>query len=137
MLLEEGVCYDQCALSGQNPVSLCPLFCTPRTILPVTPSISYLPIFGFQSIMMKRISFFGVSSRRYCRSSNSASLALLVGAYTWITMVLNGLPSKPQDLSVIFEITGKFCILDSFVDHHGYSKSSKGFLPAVVDIMVI
>ena len=29
------------------------------------------------------------------------------------------------------------CISDSFVDHDGYSISSKGFLPAVVDIMVI
>ena len=28
-------------------------------------------------------------------------------------------------------------ILDSFVDHEGYSTSSKGFLPTVVDIMVI
>ena len=26
---------------------------------------------------------------------------------------------------------------DSFVDHDGYSISSEGFLPAVVDIMVI
>ena len=26
---------------------------------------------------------------------------------------------------------------DSFVDHDGYSISSKGFLPTVVDIMVI
>ena len=30
-----------------------------------------------------------------------------------------------------------YCISDSFVDHDGYSISSKGFLPAVVDIMVI
>ena len=29
------------------------------------------------------------------------------------------------------------CILDSFVDYDGYSISSKGFLPSVVDIMVI
>ena len=29
------------------------------------------------------------------------------------------------------------CISDSFVDHDGYSISSKGFLPTVVDIMVI
>ena len=29
------------------------------------------------------------------------------------------------------------CISDSFVDHDGYSISSKGFLPAVVHIMVI
>ena len=39
--------------------------------------------------------------------------------------------------SVIFEIASKHCISDSFVDHDGYSISSKGFLPAAVDIMVI
>ena len=39
--------------------------------------------------------------------------------------------------SVIFEITPKYCILDSFVDYDGYSISSKGFLPTVVYIMII
>ena len=39
--------------------------------------------------------------------------------------------------SVIFEIASKYCISDSFVDYDGYSISSKGFLPTVVDIMVI
>ena len=42
-----------------------------------------------------------------------------------------------KDHSVIFEIASKYCISDSFVDHDGYSISSKGFLPTVVDIMVI
>ena len=42
-----------------------------------------------------------------------------------------------RDYSVIFEIASKYCTSDSFVDHDGYSISSKGFLPAVVDIMVI
>ena len=42
-----------------------------------------------------------------------------------------------KDLSVIFEIALKYCISDSFVDYEGYSMSSKGFLPTVVDIMVI
>ena len=42
-----------------------------------------------------------------------------------------------RDHSVVFEIASKFCILDSFVDHDGYSISSKGFLPTAVDIMVI
>ena len=42
-----------------------------------------------------------------------------------------------RDQSVIFEIASKYCISDSFVDHDGYSISSKGSLPAVVDIMVI
>ena len=42
-----------------------------------------------------------------------------------------------RDHSVIFEIASRYCILDSFVDHDGYSISSKGFLPTVVDIMAI
>ena len=53
-------------------------------------------------------------------------------------MILNGLPWKPREIIlVVFEIASKFCILDSFVDYDGYSISSKGFLPTVVDIMVI
>ena len=35
--------------------------------------------------------------------------------------------------SVIFEIASKYCISDSFVDYDGYSISSKGFLPTVVE----
>ena len=42
-----------------------------------------------------------------------------------------------RDHSVVFEIASKYCISDSFVDHDGYSISSEGFLPTVVDIMVI
>ena len=42
-----------------------------------------------------------------------------------------------EDHSVIFEIVSKYCISDSFVDYGGYSISLKGFLPTVVDIMVI
>ena len=41
------------------------------------------------------------------------------------------------DHSVISEIASKYCISDPFVDYDGYSISSKGFLPTVVDIMVI
>ena len=36
---------------------------------------------------------------------------------------------------VVFEIASKYCISDSFVHYDGYSISSKGFLPRVVDIM--
>ena len=38
---------------------------------------------------------------------------------------------------VVFEIASKYCVSDSFVDYDGYSISSKGFLPTVVDKMVI
>ena len=42
-----------------------------------------------------------------------------------------------RDHSVVFEIASKYCISDSLVDHDSYSISSEGFLPTVVDIMVI
>ena len=49
----------------------------------------------------------------------------------WFALEMN------RDHSVIFEISSKYCISDSFVDYDGYSISSKGFLPTVADIMVI
>ena len=49
----------------------------------------------------------------------------------WFTLETN------RDHCVIFEIASKYCISDSFVDHDGYSSSSKRFLPTVVDITVI
>ena len=49
----------------------------------------------------------------------------------WFALEMN------RDHSVIFETASKYCILDSFVDYDGYSISSQGFLPTVVDIMVI
>ena len=49
----------------------------------------------------------------------------------WFALEMN------RDHSVIFEIASKYCILDSFVDYDGYSISSKGFLPKVLDFMVI
>ena len=42
-----------------------------------------------------------------------------------------------QDHSVVFEIAPKYSILDSLVGYEGNSITSKGFLPTVVDIMVI
>jgi len=45
------------AFSWQNSISLCPAsFCTRRPHLPVTPGISSLPTFAFQSPRMKRTS---------------------------------------------------------------------------------
>ena len=58
------------AFSWQNSVSLCPAsFCTPRPNLPVTPGISSIHTFAFQLPKMKRMSFFGVSSRKSYSSS--------------------------------------------------------------------
>ena len=62
-------------LSAHHPflgktVSLYPTsFWTPRPNLAVTPTISWLPTFAFQSPIMKSTSFLSVSSRKSCRSS--------------------------------------------------------------------
>ena len=42
-----------------------------------------------------------------------------------------------RDHSVVFEIVTMNSISDSFVDYDGYSISSKGFLPTVVDTIII
>ena len=53
-------------------------------------------------------------------------------------MILNCLSWKGNlNNSAIFEVVSKYCILDSFVDYEGDSVSFKGFLPTVVDIIVI
>ena len=64
-------------------------------------------------------------------SITSQGIALVYCDIEWFPFERN------RDHSVIFEIASKYCILDSLVDYDGYSISSKGFLPIVVDIMVI
>ena len=91
---------------------------------------------------MKRTSFLGVSCKRSYRSSIEPfnfSFFSLTGwgidldycDIEWFALETN------RDHSVVFEIASMYCISDSFVDHDGYSISSEGFLPTVVDIMII
>ena len=58
-------------------------------------------------------------------------IALGYSDIEWFALEMN------REHSVVFEIASEYCILDSLVDYDGYSISSKGFLPTVVDIMVI
>ena len=86
------------AFSWENSISLCPVsFCTPRPNLPVTPGVSWLSTFAFQSPIMKRTSFLGVSSERSYRSSlkrsTTASSAYWLGhrlGLLWYWMVCLG-----------------------------------------------
>ena len=91
---------------------------------------------------MKRTSFWGVSSKSLVGLHRTIELQLLqryrLGGIDldncdieWFALETN------RDHSVVFEIASKYCISDSLVDHDGYSISSEGFLPTVVDIMVI
>ena len=135
------VCYDQCVL-WQNSVSLCPAsFCSPRPNLPITPGISWLPTFAFQSPLMKRTSFLVLVLKGLVGLHRTIQLQLLqhygLGPRLgycdteWVAL------ERSRDHSVIYEIASKYCISDSFVDYEVHSISSKGFLPTVVHIMVI
>ena len=81
--------------------------------------------------------FLGVSSKRSCRSSlepfnfsffsiTDWGIDLDYQDTEWFALEIS------RDHSVIFEITFNYSILDSFVDHDGYSISSKGFVHIVV-----
>ena len=72
-------------------------------------------------MFIELFNFFGISGR---------GIDLDYRDSEWFVLETN------RDHSVIFEIAPKYCISDSFVDYEGYS-ISKGFLPTVVDIMVI
>ena len=130
------------AVSWKNSVSLCPvLFCSPRSNLSVTPGISWLPIFVFQSPVMNKIYFLVLVLRGFLGLHRTDQLHLLGIAgrgidldycdVEWLALKMN------RDHSVIFEVAHEYYILDSFVDNEGYSISSEVFLPTVVDIMVI
>ena len=54
-----------------------------------------------------------------------------------ITMILNGLPWKRTEIILSFLRLHPSAAFRTLVDHNGYCISSEGFLPAVVDIMVI
>ena len=97
---------------------------------------SWLPNFAFQSPIMKMTSFWVLVVEGLVGLHRTIQLQLFWHYWSrhrlgllWYWMVCLG----NRDHSVIFEIASK----DSFVDYDGYSISSKGFLPTVVDIMVI
>ena len=72
-------------------------------------------------MFIELFNFFGISGR---------GIDLDYRDIEWFALETN------RDHSVIFEIAPKYCISASLVDYEGYS-ISKGFLPTVVDIMVI
>ena len=113
----------------------------PRPNSPVTPGVSGLPTFAFQSPITKGHLLGGLSSRRSVGLHRPIQLQLF--QYYWWGIGLDyrdiewfALETN-RDHSVVFEIASKYCILDYFVEYDGYSISSKGFLPTVVDIIVI
>ena len=143
MLLKEGVCYDQCVLLAKLlDFVLLHVVLQGQTCLLLQVSLDFLLLHASLIWWKGHLFFFGVSARRSCSSSQNhstlASSALVVGGIDldycdteWFVLEMN------QDHSVVFEIAPRHFISDAFVDYEGYFISSKGFLPTVVDIMVI
>ena len=127
---------------GKTLISLCPAsFCTPRPNLPVTPDISWLSTFAFQSPIMKKTSFGVLILEGLIRLHRSIQLQLLQPYWLglrlgllWYWMVCLG--NKQRSFCRFWDCI-QDCILDSIVDYDGYSISSEGFLLTVVDTMVI
>ena len=128
--------------SWQNSVSLwSSSFCTPRSSLPITPGISWLPTFALQSPIMKRTFFWVLVLKGLVGLHRTIQFQLFQHYWLghrlkllWYWMICL---EMNRDHSIVFEIAPKYFISDSFVDYEGYSISSKGFLPTVVDIMII
>ena len=82
--------------------------------------------------------FLAVSSRRSCRvfikPFNFSFFSITVWAQTWTTMILNGLPWKRTEIILSFLRLYPSTAFRTLVDYDGYSISSKGFLPTVVDL---
>ena len=73
-------------------------------------------------IKMFNFSFFSITDR---------GIDLYYCDIEWFVLETN------RDNSVIFKTASEYCISESFADYDGSSISPKGFLPTVVDIMVI
>ena len=98
VLLEKGVCYEQCILLAKLcwPLSWFTLYSKAKSAC--YSRYLWLPIFVFQSPVMKKTSFFGSvlegSVGLHKTVPNTASSALVFGAQIWIIVILNSLPLK-------------------------------------------
>ena len=126
VLLEEGVCYDQCVLLGKL-YQLCPAsFCTPRPNLPVTPGVSLASYICIPVPYNEKDIFFGCWLSKVLQvfiepfsffSITGWGIDLDYCDIEWFALRMN------RDHSVVFEIASKYYISDSLVDYNGYSVS--------------
>ena len=68
------------------------------------------------------------------RTVNFSFFSVTGRGIAWITVILNELPWKPTEIILSFLRLHPSTAFQTLVDYDGYSISSKGFLPTVVDI---
>ena len=113
VLLEEGVCYDQCVLLAKLDQSL------PCFILYSKAKFVYYSRCFLTSYFCIPVPY------------NEKNILFGLPWYWMVCLEMN------RDHSIVLENASKYCISDSFVHYDVYSISSKGFLSTVVDIMTI
>ena len=126
---------------GRTLLAFALLIFNSRAKLPVIPGIAWLSTFAFHCPIMKRKPFWVLIPEGLVGLHRIVQLQLLqhywLGHKLWLLWYWMVCLGNEQISFCHFKIAPKYCILDSFVDYDGYSISSKGFLPTVVDIMVI
>ena len=100
-LLEEVVCYDLCVLLAKLYQPLPCFILYSKAKFACYSSISLLPTFAFQSLIMKMTSFLGVIQRVLLLFIEPFNFSLF-RAQTWITVILNGLPWKRIEIILSF-----------------------------------
>ena len=142
VLLEEGVCYDQCVLLAKLLLAFVVLHFViqSQTCLLLQVSLDFLLLHS--NPLWWKGNIFGVLVLE-CLVDLHRTIQLHLLQHYWLGIDLDycdiewlALETKSSHFAV-FEIASKNCISHSFVDYEGYSISSKGFLPTEVDIMVI
>ena len=146
MLLEEGVCYDQCSLLAKlllafallHFYSKAKLVCYSRYLLTsyfcIPVPYNEKDIFFWVLVLKGLVGLYRTIQLQLLQHSwllNPSGIDLDYCDTEWFAVEIN------RDHSVFLEIATKYCNSDSFVDYEGYSISSKAFLTTVVDVMVI
>ena len=125
--------------SWETSVNLYPAsFCTPLPNLSFILGIFWLSTFAFQSLMMKRTSFLMFVLEDVIGLHewiNFSFLVSVVGTQTWVTVMFKGFPWKQTDYSSLLRLHPSTEIL--LLTMRDTSFLLRGFLPIVVDIMVI
>ena len=131
VLLEEGVCCDQCVFLAELYEPLPCFVLYPRPNLPVAPGVSWLPPLHSSPLEWKGQLSWALVLEGLVGLHRSVQLQLLQCYWSghrlglpWYWMVCLG--NEQRSFCHFWD-----CIYD------GYSISSNGFLPIVVDIMVI
>ena len=138
VLLEEGVCYDQCILLGKTLLAfaLLPFVLQGQTCLLLQVSFDFLLLYS-SFLWWKGHLFLVLVLEDLVGLHKTIQLQLfqhywlghrLWLLWYWMTCIRN----DQRSFCHFWD-----CTSDSSVDYEGYSISSKGFLPTVVGIMVI